>query len=104
MVDAPSDAAHVIADDFVTFRAGRDALGTALGLKAGTKPVEQPADYGPSYTTAWTQARKMFDAGRSDGEILAYLDTFSDARLTKEGLAYIMSSLDLNGYRTGVRG
>lgn len=104
VVDAPSDAAHALTDEYATYRAGRDALGTALGLKTGTKPVAQPADYGPSYTTAWTQARKMFDAGRSDGEILAYLDTFSDARLTKEGLAYIMSSLDLNGYRTGVRG
>lgn len=104
VVDSPSDAAHVLAAEYATFRAGRDAVNKALGLSSGTKPAEQPADYGPSYTTAWTQARKMYDAGRSDAEILAYLDTFSDARLTRDGLAYIMSSLDLNGYRTGVKG
>lgn len=103
VVDSPSDAAHVLADEYATYRAGRDAMREALEPNPGTKPAEQPADYGLSYTTAWSQARKMYDAGRSDGEILAYLDTFSDARLTRDGLAYIMSSLDLGGYRTGVK-
>lgn len=55
--------------------------------------------YGPSYSTAWGQARKMFDNGKSEDEIMAYLDTFSDDRLTDEGLRYIMNSLNLGGYR-----
>ena len=55
--------------------------------------------YGTSYNTAWGQARKMYDSGKSDDEIMAYLDTFSEDRLTEEGLRYIMSSLNLGGYR-----
>lgn len=63
-------------------------------------PAGKPAHgYGPSYSTAWGQARKMFDNGKSGDEIMAYLDTFTEDRLTDEGLSYIMNSLNLGGYR-----
>ena len=41
----------------------------------------------------------MFDNGKSEEDIMAYLDTFSEDRLTDEGLRYIMNSLNLGGYR-----
>lgn len=73
------------------------------GDNAEPNPNKTPgtpiSEYGPSYSTAWVQARKMFDSGKSEEEIMAYLDTFSEDRLTEEGLAYIMNSLNLGGYR-----
>lgn len=57
------------------------------------------SSYGTSYNTAWGQARKMLDSGKSDEEIMAYLDRFSEDRLTEAGLRYIMNSLNLGGYR-----
>ena len=66
--------------------------------QSGTAPYPH-STYGTSYNTAWGQARKMYDSGKSDDEIMAYLDQFSEDRLTEEGLRYIMSSLNLGGYR-----
>ena len=69
--------------------------------KEPAKPAQSGTSnaYGPSYTTAWGQARKMYDNGKSDEEIMAYLDTFSEDRLTDAGLRYIMNSLHLGGYK-----
>lgn len=61
--------------------------------------VTPTSGYGPSYSTAWQQARKMYDNGASDEEIMAYLDRFSEDRLTDAGLTYIMNSLNLGGFR-----
>lgn len=81
--------------------------GQAWEGEAPTEEEEEPkqtggtptSSYGTSYNTAWSQARKMFDSGKSDEEIMAYLDRFSEERLTEAGLRYIMNSLNLGGYR-----
>lgn len=73
------------------------------GVVPAPEPTSKPADYGTSYTTAWSRARRMHDEGKSDEEILSYLDTFTTGRLTDAGYKYIMESLDLGGYRTGVK-
>ena len=65
------------------------------------KSTAGTASKGTSYNAIWYRARTMHDQGRSEQEIMAYLDKFSETQLTQEGLEYIMSSLNLGGYRTG---
>lgn len=57
------------------------------------------SDYGTSYSSIWSRARTMYDSGKTDAEIAAFLDKFSETQLTDAGLDYIMKSLNLNGYR-----
>ena len=64
-------------------------------------PKAQDNGNGSSYTTAWSQARKMYDQGRSEKDILNYLDQFDEGQLTDKGLDYIMTRLNLGGYREG---
>jgi len=81
-------------DEFIEWDGGTDPEPEPL------PPAGKPAHgYGPSYSTAWGQARKMFDNGKSEDEIMVYLDTFTEDRLTDDGLSYIMNSLNLGGYR-----
>lgn len=73
------------------------------GGGAGTNPngAAGTSGKGTSYNSIWHRARTMYDQGRSEKEIMAYLDQFGEKQLTDEGLDYIMSSLNLGGYRTG---
>ena len=50
---------------------------------------------GSKYSTVWGQARKMFDSGKTAEEIYTYLNKFGETELTRQGLAYILNSLNL---------
>lgn len=77
VVDTPSDAAHALADDFVTFRAGRDALGTApSGTTSATIDGKTVAEYDAAagnYASVKALADGMKANGSSTSEITAML-------------------------------
>jgi len=68
----------------------------------GNKPSTTPtSSYGTSYSNIWKTARSMKDAGKSDADIMAYLDRFDATQLTDAGLDYIMQHLNISGAREG---
>lgn len=69
---------------------------TDTGGVNSTAPI---SDYGSSYSSIWKQARDMFDSGKTEDSIAAYLNRFSEDQLTDTGLEYILKSLNLGGYR-----
>lgn len=79
------------------------ALSMVDGSYAEKSEGSQSGGKGASYNSIWSRARTMFDQGQSEQDILDYLDQFSEQQLSDEGLEYIMSSLNLGGYRTGRR-
>ena len=65
----------------------------------GTYPHVSNNNYGEKYNTIWGQVRRMKDAGKSEKEIIAYLERWTTDELTDAGYNYIASSINLGGYR-----
>ena len=65
----------------------------------GTYPYVSNNNYGEKYNTIWGQVRRMKDAGKSEKEIIAYLERWTTDELTDAGYNYIASSINLGGYR-----
>ena len=76
--------------------AGRPGQGEEEPNDAPAAPAE---GNGASYSSIWSRARTMYDSGKSDEEIAAFLDGFSEHQLTDAGLEKIILSLNLGGAR-----
>lgn len=74
-------------------------------------PSASNGGYGTSFTNIWKNVRNMYDgtttktksmtAAQREAAISEYLDRFDETQLTDAGLAYIMKSINLGGYREG---
>ena len=76
--------------------AGRPGQGEEEPNDAPAAPAE---GNGASYSSIWSRARTMYDSGKSEEEIAAFLDGFSEHQLTDAGLEKIILSLNLGGAR-----
>lgn len=81
-----------------TTDANRYAEGLMNKIKAGDFRTGNTK--GTSYNSIWQRAKTMYDQGKTEQEIMDYLDKFDEEQLTSAGLDYIMNSLNLGGYRT----
>ncbi len=71
-------------------------------LSNGEFETQEPEDdmtgtarYGPNYSGIYRNARRMYDQGKTQKEIIEYLDLWGENQITEDGVAYILRNLGI---------